>query len=266
MNVISLISDLGTKDYYLAAVKAKALSLMPEMHWVDISHHIPPFDLTKAAFVLKNVWREFPEGTIHIISVDSDWNPDRPYIVLKKEGHFFIGADTGIFALILDGEEADAINSIQLNGDEDLSFPTKSVFIETAARIISGVALSEIGPAREGYLRRTAVNPVVEYQTIRGIVLYVDSYGNVITNITTELFDSVVGSKSFNIALRRGDNELNRISRAYNEVPQGEKLAIFSGGGYLEIAINRGVEGSGGGASDLLGLKENDIVRIEIGD
>jgi S-adenosylmethionine hydrolase len=266
MNVITLISDLGTKDYYLAAVKARALSLVPDMHWVDISHHIPPFDLAKAAFVLKNVWHEFPTGTIHIISVDSDWNPDRPFVVLKKDGHFFIGADTGIFALVFDGAEADAIHSIQLKGDEDMSFPTKSVFIEAAAKIASGTALADIGPAREDYLRRTAVNPVVEYQTIRGTVIYVDSYGNVITNITRELFENVVGSKPFNIALRRGDNDLNKISRAYNEVPEGEKLAIFSGGGYLEIAINRGVEGSGGGASDLLGLEENDIVRVEIGE
>lgn len=80
------------------------------------------------------------------------------------------------------------------------------------------------------------------------------------------VFDEKVGDKPFHIVLRRGDTELNRISRAYNEVPEGEKLAIFTLGGYLEIAINRGVEGSGGGASDLLGIKENDIIRIEIED
>lgn len=264
MNIVTLTSDLGTKDYYLASVKAAALKQITDVQLVDISHHIPPFDMAKAAFVLKNVWKEFPEGTFHIVGVDSDWRQASPYVLILKEGQYFIGSDNGFFSLLFDGDPADEIYVLNMVGDEDLGFPTKSIFIPIVAQICTGKDLSEIGTIKDDYVRRPGLNPVIEYNNIRGMAIYVDGYGNVITNISKALFEDVVGNKDFHIVLRRGDSELNRISRAYNEVPEGEKLAIFTSGGYLEIAINRGVEGSGGGASDLLGIRENDIIRIEI--
>jgi len=263
MAVITLISDLGTKDYYLAALKATVLSRMPDCRLVDISHHIPPFDISKAAFVLRNVWHEFPEGTIHVISVDSNWEADSPYTIVEKDKHFFIGADTGVFSLLFNGEPADGVYTIKLNGDEDLSFPTKSILMPVATKIAKGEKLSDIGDESDGYKVRPSINPVVEPQNIRGMVIYVDAYGNVITNITQQLFEEVVGNNRFTIVLRRGGIEVQSISRAYSEVPQGEVVALFTSEGYLEIAINRGVEGSGGGATNLLGLKESDIVRVE---
>ncbi len=266
MPIITLTSDLGTKDYYLAAVKAVALKLIPDVQLIDISHHIPPFDIAKAAFVLKNVWREFPEGTIHIIGVDNHWSRDTPYAVVEKEGHYFIGSDNGTFALLFDGEQADQVYTIQLVGDEDMGFALKNIFIPAAAKIAGGRTPSTLGVALESYKHRQSINPVVEHDNIRGTVIYVDAYGNVITNITRSLFEKEVGNRSFNIVVRRGDFDLDRICRAYGEVPEGEKVALFTSSGFLEIAINRGVEGSGGGATDLLGIRENDIVRIEIND
>lgn len=266
MNIVTLTSDLGTKDYYLASVKAAALTQIEDVQWVDISHHIPPFDMAKAAFVLKNVWKDFPEGSFHIIGVDTDWRKASPYVIVQKDGHYFIGADNGFFSLLFNEEPADAVYTLNLKGDEDLNFPTKSIFIPIIAQLCNGTELTEIGTLSDRYKVRPGIMPVFEHNNIRGTVIYVDGYGNVITNITKTLFDEKVGDKEFHIVLRRGDSELNSISRAYNEVPEGEKLALFTLGGYLEIAINRGVEGSGGGASDLLGIKENDIIRIEIED
>lgn len=266
MNIVTLTSDLGTKDYYLASVKAAALTQIADVQWVDISHHIPPFDMAKAAFVLKNVWKDFPVGSFHIVGVDTDWRKASPYVVVQKDGHFFIGADNGVFSLIFNEEPADAVYVLNLRGDEDLNFPTKSIFIPVIAQLCNGTEISEIGSLSEAYKVRPGIMPVFEHNNIRGTVIYIDGYGNVITNITKTLFAEKVGNKPFHIVLRRGDTELNTISRAYNEVQEGEKLAIFTLGGYLEIAINRGVEGSGGGASDLLGIKENDIIRIEIED
>jgi len=263
MAVITIISDLGTKDYYLAALKATVLSRMPNCQLVDISNHIPPFDISKAAFVLRNVWREFPEGTVHVISVDSNWEADSPYTIVVKDKHFFIGADTGVFSLLFNAESADAVYTIKLKGDEDLSFPTRSILIPVATRLAKGDKPGKLGDKTEGYKVRPSINPVVEPQNIRGMVIYVDAYGNVITNIMRQLFEDVVGNKKFTIVLRRGGIEVQSISRAYSEVQQGEVVALFTSEGYLEIAINRGVEGSGGGASDLLGLKESDIVRVE---
>lgn len=264
MNVVTLISDLGTKDYYLSAVKAAALQAIPNLSWVDISHQIPAFDMAKAAFVLKNVWREFPKGTVHIIGLETDWGMETPYVIVEKEGHYFVGTDNGFFALLFNGEPADKVHRLNMKGDENLTFPTKTIFIPLAAHILKGDKLSDIADLKESYRNRTWITPVVEHDNIRGTAIYIDAYGNVITNITQELFAEVVGDKDFNIVLRRGDSDLRTISRTYNEVPMGEKVALFTSAGYLEIAINRGVEGSGGGAADLLGIHENDIVRIEI--
>ncbi|MFN2430119.1 MAG: S-adenosyl-l-methionine hydroxide adenosyltransferase family protein [Cryomorphaceae bacterium] len=266
MNVITLTSDLGTKDYYLAALKAAAFRSISNIHWVDISHHIAPFDMAKAAFVLKNVWREFPEGAIHIISVDSDWRAETPYAVVVVNGQYFIGSDNGFFSILLDDQPADNVYHVKMQGDEDLSFPTKTILVPLAARIAGGESLEEIGASQDDYKHRPTINPVIEHENIRGTVIYVDSYGNVITNITRSLFEDEVKNQPFRIVLRKSSSEITSISRAYNEVPQGEIVALFTSAGYLEIAINRGVEGSGGGATDLLGLRENDVVRIEIGE
>jgi S-adenosylmethionine hydrolase len=265
MPILTLTSDLNTKDYYLAAVKAAAYGSISDLIWVDVSNHIPPFDFPKAAFVLKNVWKDFPKETVHIIGVSSDWSRETPYIIVKMEGQYFIGTDNGLFSLLFDeSQSAEWIRVIQLEGDEDLSFPTKSIFVKAASNIFKGADLDSFSKEIDSFKRRPAPIPVIEPDNIRGMAIYVDSYGNVITNITRELFERVVGEKDFNIIVRRGDSDLNRISRTYGEVPQGDKVALFTSEGYLEIAINHGVEGSGGGASDLLGIRENDIVRIEI--
>jgi S-adenosylmethionine hydrolase len=266
MPIITLTSDLGTKDYYLAAVKAAALKAIPHVDLIDISNHIPPFNIAKAAFVLRNVWHEFPEGTIHLIGVDSHWSKSTPYVIVEKAGHTFIGTDNGTFSLLFDGEPADAVYSANLSGDEALAFPLKDIFIPIAGQLIAGLKPHQIGELMDSYKHRPSLNPVVEHDNIRGTVIYIDAYGNVITNITRALFEREVNGRSFNVVVRRGDDDLDKISRAYWEVPEGEKVALFTSSGYLEIAINRGVDGSGGGASDLLGIRENDIVRIEIGD
>ncbi|MFT5596274.1 MAG: S-adenosylmethionine hydrolase [Cryomorphaceae bacterium] len=265
MPIVTLTSDLNTKDYYLAAVKAAAYKQIPDLQWVDVSNHIPPFDMAKAAFVLKNVWKEFPEDTIHIIGVACEWAKNTPYAVVKMKGQYFIGTDNGFFSLLFDESlEPDWIRTIKLRGDEDLSFPTKSIFVSIAAKLAKAEGLEDFSTQVDSFRRRPLPIPVVEFDNIRGMAIYIDSYGNVITNITRALFEKEIGSKPFNIVIRRGDNDLNRISRTYNEAPQGEKVALFTSEGFLEIAINRGVEGSGGGATDLLGIRENDIIRIEI--
>ncbi|MFN2424652.1 MAG: S-adenosyl-l-methionine hydroxide adenosyltransferase family protein [Cryomorphaceae bacterium] len=263
MCILTLTTDLGTRDYYSAVVKAAALSQISEVQIVDITHEVPPFNISEAAFMLRNVWRDFPEGTIHLIGVDTRWSKATPYAVVKKDGHYFIGTDNGIFSLLFDSEEGAEVYSLTMAGDEMPGFPTKTIFVPIAAAIAAGKTLSELGEQMAGYMVRPAVQPVVEYDNIRGSVIYVDGYGNVITNITRKLFEKHIGSRPFNIVLRRGDRDLGQISRTYDEVQEGEKVAIFSSGGHLEIAINRGTEGSGGGASSLLGLRRNDVVRIE---
>lgn len=265
MPIITLTSDMGLKDYYVAAVKGAAYSAMPGITLVDISHQINPFDIAKAAFVLNNVWRDFPAGTVHIIAINPEWSKQTPYVIVENEGHYFIGADNGIFSLMFE-EFRGSIWTLRLKVDEDLSFPTKNIFVKAAVHIVSGNDPADLGVPHESFLQRSVFKPTIDPHVIKGTVIYIDSYGNVITNITRVIFEKAVGNRDFHILVSRGDYDLSRISRTYNEVPEGEKVALFTSGGYLEIAINRGVEGSGGGASSLLGIKVNDLIRVEIED
>jgi len=266
MALLTLTTDLGIRDHYLASLKARALRLIPGVQMVDISHHIPAFDVAKSAFALRHVWAEFPPKTVHLVSVDAQWSKSSPFAVVLFRDHYFIATDNGFFSLLFDGEPVDSIYTLKLKGDEDLNFPARDVFIPAAARIFAGEPMEQWAKPAENYLRRQSLRPVVEGDNLRGAVVHVDEYGNVITNITLSLFESTVGHQAFRILVRRGDSDLSRISRSYADVPEGEKVALFNSAGLLEIAINRGVEGSGGGATHLLGLKENDVVRIEIGE
>jgi S-adenosylmethionine hydrolase len=263
MAILTFTTDLGTRDHYVAMLKAALLRAVPEVTMVDVTHHIPPFDIARAAFVLSNVWQHFPKGSLHMVAVDEQWGRNAPYVVLRKDGHIFIGTDNGLFSLLFHGQPADEIYALRLQGHEDLSFPSLSVLVPAATELLLGSEPAHLGDPRMGFRKLTALSPVVEADNLRGSVIYIDSYGNVVTNITRELFEKVVGHRPFRIVLRRGGYAIDTISRSYGEVPEGEKLALFTTAGYLEIAVNRGVEGSGGGATQLLGMKMLDVVRVE---
>ena len=269
MAIITLTTDMGDRDFYVASVKGTILSKAPDARIVDISHHISPFDIAQASFVLKHVYKDFPKGTIHIIGV----NPDRvkrsgpfdmrdevAHVVALYDGHYFIAADNGIFSLLFDHAPESAFEITILEAD---TFPVKHVFAPVATMLLHGTAMEEIGLPHEELRERAVFRPVIDQDMIKGTVIYIDTYGNVITNIVRELFEKVRMEREFSIIFRSEEYEINEISKSYNEVPEGEKIALFGSHGHLEIAINKGVEGSGGGASSLFGLKMNDTIRIE---
>lgn len=260
MGVITLTTDLGLKDYYVSSIKGSILTEYKEVTIIDISHEIPPFDIQQAAFILKNAYLNFPKGTVHIIGVNAEASITHPHIAIEMGGQYFIGADNGIFSLLFD-RTPDKIVELNIRQDTDiLTFPTKDVFVKAACHIARGGTLEVIGTPRKNVYERTMFRPVSEDSVIRGTVIYIDSYKNVISNITQQLFKEVGKNRSFTIFFRKSDYNIDEISKSYNEVPEGEKLALFSSTGYLEIAINKGE------ASSLLGLRQNDTIRIEFYD
>jgi len=263
MGVITFTSDMGIKDYYVAAVKGAIISQCPDTTIVDITHDIPRFDISQAAFNVKNCYAEFPEGTIHIVSVSPEADVETAHVIVKYNNHFFIGADNGIFSLIFD-REPDAIYELNIMQESDqLTFPTRTVFVNAASHLARGGTPEIIGKKIDSLEKKEPFRAVVEENVIKGSVIYIDSYGNVITNITENLFVQVMRGRKFTIFFRKRDYDIKSIHDSYNEVPSGEKVALFGSSGFLQIAINQGVEGSGGGANKLFGLKINDIVRIE---
>lgn len=263
MSIITLTSDMGIKDFYLASIKGTIYKALPDAKIVDITHHITPFDIAQAAFIVKNTYPDFPENTIHIISVDPEPSLGSNHIVIYEKGQYFIGNDNGMFSLIFDEKPEQIWKLTPPPKLGSSSFPSKSIFVWAATLLAQGSRLEDIAERTDNYKMRVAFRPVVESNLIKGSVIFIDGYGNVITNIDKKLFDSVLKDRKFTIYFRGESYGIDKICESYNEVPPGEKLAIFGAGNFLEIAINKGVEGSGGGANKLFGLKLNDTIRIE---
>jgi len=263
MNVITLTTDMGLRDYYVASVKGTILSDLPDVRIIDITHDIAPFDIAQASFVLKNCYKDFPKGSIHIISVDPGNNDEAKHLLVENSGHYFIGADNGIFSLLFDKVPDNVYELTIIEDTSTQCFPTKNVFAKAACHIARGGTPEIIGKKVETIQRRQLFRATVERDVIKGTVSYIDGYGNVITNISRSLFNEVGKGRAFKIYLTRAGYTISKIHEQYNEVPEGEKVALFSSSGNLEIAINKGVEGSGGGANKLFGLKMNDTITIE---
>jgi len=258
MPVITLTSDWGTKDHYLASVKGAILKQIPEARIIDISHHIPPHNLTQAAFIIRNCYHDFPEGTIHIIGISTEESEATPHTIVVAAGQYFIGADNGIFSLIFDDPPEKIIEIGLMQDSEFFTFSSRDRFVKTAAEICKGEDVSTLGHLREGLVDKILFAPVVEQDVIKGMVIYVDNYKNVITNITSKKFKEVGRNRKFTIAFR--GEEIHHVSESYSDVPVGELLALFNCNGQMEIAMNSGKAGS------LLGLHPDTPIRVEFHD
>lgn len=264
MAIITLTTDMGLRDHYVAAVKGAILSQHPEATIVDISHQIAAFDNQHAAFVLRNAYPEFPRGTIHIIGVNGEADGTTPHLMVRHDGHYFVGADNGIFSLLFDGKPHEAFElTLKLDTDHR-AFPVKNVFVKAACHIARGGTPEVIGRKVLSIREQLSFRPVVLSDAIKGAVIHIDSYGNVVTNITRAHFNELVKAHTFRISFGRAMHDITTISSTYGDVPSGERVAFFGATGFLEIAVNKGVAGSGGGAAQLLGLRVADPVRVEI--
>lgn len=257
MAIITLTTDLGLKDYYVGSVKGAILSQFPEAQIVDITHLIKPFDILQASIVIRNCYRDFPEGTVHIIGISPEAGLNTRHLAMKVQGQYFIADDNGIFSLIFDSAPDELVELSIPHASDMLTFPTKDVFVTAACHLARGGSLEVIGKPVQNLIERTMFRAVSEENLIRGIAVYVDHYGNVLTNIDQQLFLQHSRDRDFVIHLRRSEYEIRAISRAYSDVPGGEKLALFNSAGFLEIAINKG------NAHQLLGINQSDIIRIE---
>ena len=271
MKVITLTTDMGLNDHYVASLKGSLLKSASDVQVVDIVHTVRPFDISEAAFHVRSCFTDFPEGTVHVIGVDSEpivnfGGSDGSFpSIMKYQNQYFISCDNGFFGAFLGENHPQGFWRIDdiLSNEKLFKFPTKNVLIPAAVKLLNGVQPEEIGSASTEY--KSALNPIAvsEANLIKGYVIHVDNYGNAITNINQELFERVGEDTPFVLYFKRKDYFIDVISGAYNEVPQGEKVAVFNENGLLEIAINRGANGSTGGAEQLFGLRINDMIRIE---
>ena len=268
MPIITLTTDFGYKDAYVAILKAQLYQQLESPEIVDISHKIDPFHIGQAAYVVRSVYRSFPDNSIHFIGVDFNHTPEQELLVAQLNNHFFVCADNGFLSLL--EPELHPTQSIKLTLAKSSS---NEKAVEAIAHLHRGGALSVIGTAVTVLEKRTQHVPVINAQKneIQGRVLHIDTYGNVITNITENIFDSVRQNRDYVIHAR--NHTFTKIYNDYHEVirfnlpkenreEDGKKLALFNKQKHLELAIYKGNPSYGGGASSLFGLSYLDPIRI----
>ena len=272
MHIITLTTDMGLKDHYVAAIKGKIYSLKKDAVIVDISHEVKPFNILQAAFLIKNCLKDFPENTIHVLGVDPEplVNFSQPEesilpVIMYYKKQYFVGTDNGIFSLILDNNKWDGLWAMEdvLSQPELMKFPTKNILIPAACKLANGTKPKEIGSEKTTIRKAIPLTAVIEPNVLKGVVTHIDHYGNIVTNVKKEDFHRVGKNIPFTIYFRQKEYYIDTISLGYNEVPPGEKVAIFNDADLLEIAINKGTPENGGGANALFGMRVGDVVRIE---
>jgi S-adenosyl-L-methionine hydrolase (adenosine-forming) len=255
MPIITLTSDWGQRDYFLAAVKGKILNLLPGVNIVDVSHGISPFNLKQASFIIRNSYPHFPKGTVHILSLLTEKTEKIAHLAVQYDGQYFIGADNGIFSLIFDHAPEKLVRISSPDQGSIKEIPARDRFVASAVHLASGRPVEELGEPVSQWKEQLHFLPVVSGDIIRGVVIYINQYENVVTNITRELVEKTGKGRKFIIEFR--GETLDGINHSYQEVPVGEIVALFGSTGHLEIAINQG------NAASLLGLDINDPVRVE---
>lgn len=262
MPIVTLTTDWRQNDFYLGAVKGTILSLAPNASVVDLNHQIPPFNISMAAFVVKNAYKFFPKGSIHVIDVNSEPSGEEGFLALKADGHFFLCANNGILGLLFQDEPETTVHIQKFQTQDPSSsvlttFAGLSVLAPAAAHLASGEEIHLLGPETAELKKQIPLRPAIDDSVISGSIIYIDSYQNTITNITQDLFDRIGKGRSFEILVQSNYYKIRKLNTYYNETSPGELLALFNSLGLLEIAIYQG------NAAELLNLGINSAVRVK---
>jgi hypothetical protein len=273
MAIITLTTDFGIKDHFIANIKGAILTELPQVNIVDISHQISPFNILEAAYIIQNSYKSFPLGTIHIIGVDSELSPENKHLVVKFEGQYFICADNGIMSMACLNIEPEKIFEINIHDKLISNFSVLDVFVKVACHISRGGKLEVIGKSIDKIKSVKNLTPFINESKnqIIGNVIYIDNYGNVITNITKSFFREISKSREFEISVR--SYKFKKIHSKYSDIVNfsideskrnndGQALAIFNSSLNLEIAIYKSNPVNFGTAASLMGLNVLDTVTV----
>jgi S-adenosylmethionine hydrolase len=252
MTLITLLTDFGTADSYVAEMKGVLLAKAAGVTLVDVTHGVPPGDVRAGAYLLGRVWHRFPAGTVHLAVVDPGVGTERAALALSAHGHFFVGPDNGLFTFVLRDAEVQIV-SLPTPQGASATFHGRDVFAPAAAALAGGVALAGLGeplaamPARLAY-----AEPRYEGKSVVGQVVYVDRFGTLVTNLTPELVPSYATVEVEGL-------EVGALRRTFGDVPTGGLVAYVGSGGQVEIAVRDG------SASRRLGMGVGGRVRARLG-
>lgn len=257
--IITLTTDFGTEDGYVGAMKGRILSICSDVKIIDITHSIPKFSISFAAFTLQNFIDYFPDYSIHVVVVDPGVGSERKPILIQLNKKFVICPDNGVASLLYEKYENFKSYEIKIDWitwDISSTFHGRDIFAPAAAMLANGENISSIAKPFRGNLE-SFYKPIqlIGNNRIKLRVLHVDHFGNIITNLSRRQWEAIAISKTPRIRLKKGF--IYGIHQSYSSVNKGELLLLWDSSGYLEIAQNQG------NASLALNLKENDEIFLE---
>ena len=253
--IITLLTDFGLADNFVGVIKGVILGINPEVGIIDLSHSVMPGDILGGAFLLKSSYRYFPPGTVHLVIVDPGVGSKRKAIIVKTKRYYFIGPDNGVLSLALEAEEK-IVNVVSITNRKfflkpvSFTFHGRDIFAPVAAYLSRGINITKFGISQSKiYKHLKFPQPKIippqrdpayggKDKTLQGEVIYIDHFGNLITNIQEDVFRRFAGKRNFRICLK--DKIINKLSKSYLSTEKNKPLAIFGSFGNLEISINCG--------------------------
>lgn len=257
--LITLTTDFGTRDAYVAAMKGVICGIAPDARLVDISHEVAPQDIMEAAYVLQGAARFYPPHTIHLVVVDPGVGTNRRAVALRAGAHTFVGPDNGLFPLLLEGVAPDEV--VELDRPRfwrteaaSSTFHGRDIFAPVAAHLAAGRALAEVGSPSGDLKPLHWAQPRADDIGIRGWIVHVDHFGNAVTNVTREIFERHRRGRPAKCIV--GNAVIHGLHATYGEVEVGEPLLLVNSSGFLEVAVNAS------NGAELLGIRRGDAVNV----
>ncbi|RZJ30299.1 MAG: hypothetical protein EOO48_05320 [Flavobacterium sp.] len=272
MSIITLTTDYGFKDHFVGALKGKILTEYSDATIIDISHDIDPFNTAEASYIVGAAYVSFPKGTVHLIGVDAELNKENRHIAMQWNDHYFICADNGILGMLMQKFIPQKMVAINIHDRFPAEFTDLDVFVKVACHLAKGGLLNVVGKEITEIKQPTELQPVIasNKNSIKGYVIYIDHFGNAVTNISRKMFSETAKGRNYEIVMSRSN--IKKVFDKYSDIAaatkntvkhyEGEKLAIFNEAGFLEIAIFRSNPNTTGTAASLLGLGYRDDIVI----
>jgi S-adenosylmethionine hydrolase len=259
-SIITLLTDFGLKDPYLASMKGVILKINPRCMLIDITHQVNPHDVEEGAFILANAYSTFPKGTIHLAVVDPGVGGPRKPILLVTENHFFIGPDNGLFTFALQREKMK--QGVALTRPNfflprvSTTFHGRDIFAPVAAHLSLGIRPKAFGKEIDSWVELPSQKPRMKEGKLLGEIIHVDTFGNLVSNIDQQRLSQFSKDRSF--VIRVGRRTIRGLEKRYQEGKKNEPIALFGSGGFLEISIREG------NAQKLLKVRRGDPIQINL--
>ena len=273
MSIITLITDFGNKDHFVAKIKGYIYSNFDKALIIDISNDVSPFNIMEAAYILENAYKSFPEKSVHIIDVDSEKTMEKKHIVVCLDNHFFISADNGVLSILAQKINPEKIFEITIDDELDKIDSSTKIFSKVACHLAKGGKPELIGKKITLIKSVKNLKPFIneDLTQIIASVIYIDNFGNVITNLKKNLFEEIRKGRQFEISAR--NYKFKKIYKKYTDIvnyeidinqrnDEGKGMVVFNSNELLQISIYRSNPQNVGTAASLMGLKIYDSVTV----